>query len=101
MITVLTALVHAIRMVTSDEIPLESEPTLEPPLQLIHKLTTYPSIKAPSLNFSLDLWIRVDRDIEFKPVSHPTPPAGQNLMPYVKQKMKDQKPFESRPPQIY
>ena len=79
MITVLTVLVHAIRMVTSDEIPLESEPTLEPPLQLIHKLTTYPSIEAPSLNFSLDLWIRVDRDIEFKPVSHPTPPAGQKL----------------------
>merc|ERR1712115_464774 len=75
MITVLTALVHAIRMVTSDEIPLESEP----PLQLIHKLTTYPSIKAPSLNFSLDLWIRVDRDIEFKPVSHPISPAGQKL----------------------
>merc|ERR1712115_678458 len=79
MITVLTALVHAIQMVTSDEIPLESEPTLEPPLQLIDKLTTYPSIKAPSLNFSLDLWIRVDRDIEFKPVSYPISPAGQKL----------------------
>merc|ERR1711867_57032 len=79
MITVLAVLVHAIRIVTSNEIPLESEPILEPPLQLIRKLTTYPSIETPSLNSSIDLWIRIDKDIEFKPVSHPTPPAGQKL----------------------
>merc|ERR1712115_575119 len=80
MIIVLAVLAHAIRIVTSNETPLESEPILEPSLQHIHKLTTYtPSIETPSLNSSIDLWIRIDRDIEFKPVSHPTPPAGQKL----------------------
>ena len=80
MITVLAVLVQAIRMVTSNEIPLESEPILEPSLQLIHKLTTYtPSIETPSLNSSIDLWIRIDKDIEFKPVDYPDPPAGQTL----------------------
>merc|ERR1712115_499160 len=80
MIIVLAVLAHAIRIVTSNETPLESEPILEPSLQHIHKLTTYtPSIETPSLNSSIDLWIRIDKDIEFKPVSHPTPPAGQKL----------------------
>ena len=79
MITVLAVFVHAIRIVTSNEIPSESEPIIELPLLLIQKLNTYPSIDTPSLNFSLDLWIKIDKDIEFKPVSHPTPPAGQKL----------------------
>ena len=79
MITILAVFVHAIRIVTSNEIPSESEPIIELPLLLIQKLNTYPSIDTPSLNFSLDLWIRIDKDIEFKPVSHPTPPAGQKL----------------------
>merc|ERR1712115_737061 len=83
MIIVLAVLAHAIRIVTSNEIPLESEPILEPSLQLIHKLTTYPSIETPSLNSSIDLWIRIDKDIEFKPVSYPTPQQAENLMPYV------------------
>ena len=79
MITILAVFVHAIRIVTSNEIPSESEPIIELPLLLIQKLNTYPSIDTPSLNFSLDLWIKIDKDIEFKPVSHPTPPAGQKL----------------------
>ena len=80
MIIVLAVLALFIRIVTSNEIPLEPEPILEPPLQLIHKLTTYtPSIETPSLNSSIDLWIRIDKDIEFKPINYPDPPGGQNL----------------------
>merc|ERR1711895_151392 len=41
--------------------------------------TYTPSIATPSLNSSIDLWIRVDKDIEFKPVDYPDPPGGQNL----------------------
>merc|ERR1711989_308131 len=80
MIIVLAVLALFIRIVTSNEIPLEPEPILEPPLQLIHKLTTYtPSIETPSLNSSIDLWIRIDKDIEFRPVDYPAPPQGQTL----------------------
>ena len=81
MIIVLAVLALFIRKVTSSEIlPEPDTPILEPPLQLINHLTTYtPSIAAPSLNSSIDLWIRIDKDIEFKPVDYPDPPQGQTL----------------------
>ena len=81
MIIVLAVLALFIRKVTSSEIlPEPDTPILEPPLQLINQLTTYtPSIATPSLNPRIDLWIRIDKDIEFITVDYPDPPQGQTL----------------------
>ena len=78
MIIVLAVLALFIRKVTSSEnLPEPDTPTLDPPLQLIKQLTTYtPSIAPPSLNPRDDLWIRIDKEIEFITVDFPDPLQG-------------------------